>query len=73
MAKHFKYSDNAPETVYLAPCGDSWDGATIVRGYEEGSTLTRVFTTYEDALDYVKSCGWLCLEDTIIKISVGRL
>ena len=74
MAKHFKDSNDAPKTVFLAPCGDCYEGATICTGYDEDLTLTRVFANYDDALDYVKACGWICcIEDSIIEVSVGCL
>lgn len=75
MAKHFKDSndDDAPKTVFLGPCGDCWDGMTICKGYDEDSTLTRVFSNYGDALSYVRACGWCCIEDSIVEVTVGCL
>lgn len=70
MAKHFKNIDDTPKTVFLAPC----DNCYICTGYEEDSTLTRVFTNYDDAFNYVKACGWPCgIEDAIVKVTVGCL
>lgn len=74
MAKHFKNIDDTPKTVFLAPCED----LTVIcsRGFDDNddSTLTRVFSNYEDALSYTKACGWICcIEDSIIEISVGSL
>lgn len=74
MTKHSRNKNDAPKTVFLAPCGDCCDGMTICTGYDEDSTLTRVFSNYEDALNYVKACGWLyCIEDSIVEVSVGSL
>lgn len=74
MANHFKNIDDTPKTVFLAPCGDSYDGMTICTGYDEDSTLTRVFSNYDDALSYVKECGWICcIEDSIVEVTVGCL
>lgn len=74
MTKHFKDSNDTPKTVFLGPCEDCYEGATICIGHDKDSTLTRVFSNYDDALNYVKACDWLCcVEDSIIEISVGIL
>lgn len=77
MAKHFKDIDNTPKTVFLAPCEDCYEGMVIcTRGFDDNddSTLTRVFSNHEDALRYVKECGWICcIEDSIVEVTVGSL
>lgn len=74
MAKHFKNIDDTLKTVFLAPCEDCCDGMIICTGYDEDSTLTRVFSDYDDALSYVKECGWpCCIEDSIVEVTVGCL
>lgn len=63
-----------PKTVFLAPCEDCYEGAAICMGYDEDSTLTRVFSSYEDAFNYVKTCGWpYGIEDAIVEVTVGSL
>ena len=67
MAKHFKTTDSTVKTIYLAPC----DELTIARDSKSDTTITRSFSNYEDALAYLKFCGWPNLEDSIVRITVG--
>ena len=77
MAKHSKNKGDTPKTVFLAPCEDCYEGMVICsQGFDKNddATLTRVFSNYDDALSYVKACGWLCcIEDAIVEVTVGSL
>lgn len=71
--QQLKAANNASNTVFLSPCGDCWDGYTVDNCLYNGYTLTRVFSTYEDAVAYAKSCDCFSPEDAIVELSVGRL
>lgn len=72
MAKHSRNKNDAPKTVFLAPCDD---GTILYNGPDFDSTLTRAFLTRRDALKYAKSLGWPthCNEGTIIEVSTDCL
>lgn len=62
-----------PKTVFLAPCGVTFNGNSIVfDSFHSGHTRTRVFRTYEDARAYADrfSDDW-DTDDNVIELTVG--
>lgn len=62
-----------PRTVFLAPCGVTFNGNGIVfDSFYSGRTRTRVFKTYDDARAYADmfSDDW-DPDDNVVELTVG--
>ena len=62
-----------PKTVFLAPCGVTFNGDGIVFDtFSSGRTRTRVFDTYEDARAYADGFSDVWdPDDNVVELTVG--